>query len=83
VVDHLVVGDAQNPREELAVIGITALVDHTDGFDESFLKNILGDIAVLDHHVDIVAHTAAVSLDKPRYGVPVTRKVVIKQYLVT
>ena len=72
MVDHLVVGDAQNPRQELAVIGITALVDHTDSFDECLLKNIVRHIAVFDHHVDVVLHPAAMTFDEFGYGTPVT-----------
>ena len=72
MVDHLVVGDAQYPRKELSVIGITAFVDHADGFDECLLENIVRHITVLDHHVDIVLHPAAVAFDKLGYGTPVT-----------
>ena len=83
MVDHLVVGDAQDPRQELAVIRITALVDDADGFDEGLLENIIGHVAILDHHVDVVAYTAAVTFDELGHSAPIPGKVVIKQYPVT
>ena len=70
-------------ERNLAVIRITAFVDHPNGLDEGLLKDIIGDIAVLDHHADVIAYAATVTFDQSGYGAPVPRKVVIKQYLVT
>ena len=83
MVDHLVVGDPQDPRKELAVIGIAAVVDHTNGFDESLLENIVRDIAILDHHVDVIADTAAVTLDQFGNGLLVPCEILLQQHLVT
>ena len=41
------------------------------------------DIAVLDHHLDIVADTTAVAFDQLGNSIPVARKVAIKQFLIT
>ena len=83
MVDHLVVRDAQNPREKPPVVGIAALVDDAHGFDKGLLENIVCDIAVLDHHLDIVADTTAVAFDQLGNSIPVARKVAIKQFLIT
>ena len=64
--------DAQNPREKLPVVRIAAVVDYTHGFDKCLLEDIFCNIAVLHHHIDVVAHTAAMAFDELGYGTLVT-----------
>ena len=64
VVDNLIVGNTQQPREKLTHIGIAAFVDNTDSLDECLLQYIISHIGVLNHHTDIVADTTRVTFNK-------------------
>ena len=82
VVDHLVVRDTQNPRKELAVVGVAAFVDDAYDFDECFLEDVVRYVVVLDHHVNIVPNPTLVALDQFGNGTLITRTIIIKQVLV-
>ena len=82
MVDHLVVRDTQNPRKELAVVGVAAFVDDAYDFDECFLEDVVRYVVVLDHHVNIVPNPTLVALDQFGNGTLITRTIIIKQVLV-
>ena len=58
IIYNLIVRNTQYPREKLAIINISALVDDTHHLDERLLKYVIGHVSVLDHHTDVVAHAA-------------------------
>ena len=72
MVDDLIVRDAEDPRQELAVVGVTTIVDNADSFDKGLLKDVVSHVVVLDHHSYVVANTVGVSVDKFGYGTSIT-----------
>lgn len=64
VVDDLIVGYAHNPREELAALLVAPAVDDVHHFDKGFLKYIVSQVAVFDHHTDVVIDAHTVTFDE-------------------
>ena len=82
--------DAQNPRQELAAVqtaqppfgGGDEQEGSQHGLDEGLLKDVVGRIAVLDQHVNVVPDATPMTLDKMGNGIPIACKILIKQGLV-
>ena len=69
MVDYLIMGDAQHPREEFAVLGIATVVDEPQHAYQRLLKDIVGHVAILDHHMDVIENPPAVTVYKRGYSV--------------
>ena len=48
MIDDKVVGDTRDPGREFSGVGVAALLDSSDGFYKSLLKDIVGNIAIFD-----------------------------------
>ena len=83
MVDHLIVRDTQYPRKKFSVFGVSSVVHETDYFDKSFLENIVGQVPVLDHHVDVIEDPSPVPVDKYSYSILIAWQIDIKQIVVT
>ena len=53
VVDDEVVGDAHHPVDELVLVLVVAGIDGVDDLVEGLLKDVVGDILILDYREDV------------------------------
>jgi len=63
-VNGQIVSDPHDPRQELPLLVVPALLDGVDRFDEGVLEDIIRDVLVLHHEVDFVKHSLLVSVQQ-------------------